>query len=229
VPAERRHRDGGADAGHDRQQHAAAPCRVQRAAEDHDRQHRTKRELQPDRLVYQCQRRNDHAVGRTPRHRGRPGPSEGQRHGEHRQRRRAEQVGPGGIGGERDSEGQQRNEHRDHQPAFGSASREQHHTGNDREAPDVHRRRQPTQPEGHREPVAGDQTDQFTREAPPDEAEGVVDGVIRHPIHVERNDVDREAQHGGRPDRDGDGDADVQHRACTLGCFQAQVHHESRP
>jgi len=229
VAPERGHRDRGEDAGHDGQQHAAASCRFQHPAQHHDGQHSAEGELQADRLMHQCQRRDDDAVRRAPRQRDRPGPREGQRHGEHRQRRGTEQIGSGRVGGERYPEGQQRNQHGNHEPALGSASREQHHAHDDREAGHVHRGRQPAQPECEREPVAGGQADQLACQAPTDEAERVVDCVIRHPVDVEWNDVDREAQHGRRPDRNGNGDTDVEHRARTLVGFQAQIHHELGP
>jgi hypothetical protein len=77
VTAERRHHDSGKDAGHDGQEHATAPrCPSQAAAKDDDRQHGSQGELQPDRLMDQCQSRNDEAVSGAPRQRDPPGTSD---------------------------------------------------------------------------------------------------------------------------------------------------------
>lgn len=69
MAAERCYHYRGEGAGHDGQQHAAAPRGSQRAANHDGRQHRAEGELQPDRLVHQSQDRNDDTVGNTPRHR----------------------------------------------------------------------------------------------------------------------------------------------------------------
>jgi hypothetical protein len=196
VTAERRHHDSGKDAGHDGQQHATAPRCSQRAAKDDDRQHGSQGELQPDRLVDQCQSRDDQAVTGTPRQADHPGTSDRQRHGEHRQRGRAEQVRACRVGGERDSEGQQRDQHRDHQSALGPALTEQHHTRDQRQGAQIDRCRQPAQPESGREIMSRDEPDQFTGQPATDEPECVVNGVVRHPVHVKRYDVDRDEQHG---------------------------------
>ena len=225
VSAERRDHYRGEDAGHDGQQHTAAPGGSQRAAKDDNRQHRAKGELQADRLVHQRQDRDDDAVGHTPRHRDRARARECQPDGEHGQCGRAEQVRPRGVCRKRNPERQHRNQHRDHQPALGSSPPEQHDAHHQHEAAHVNRCRQPTQCERSREVVAGHQPDQFASEATTDEAERVVDGVIRHPIHVQRNDIDREAQHGRRPDRNRDRDADVQQWMRALTRLEAQVHH----
>jgi len=76
VTAERRHHDSGEGAGHDGQEHATAPRCCQRAAKDEDRQHGSQGELQPDRLMDQCQSRNDEAVGGAPRQGEDPGTSD---------------------------------------------------------------------------------------------------------------------------------------------------------
>jgi hypothetical protein len=217
------------DAGHDGQQHAAAPRGAQRAAKDDDRQHGAEGELQPDRLVYQSQDGNDDTVGNTPRQRDRLRSHIRQRDGEHRQRGRAEKVRPRGIRRERNPERQQRDQHRNHQPALGPSPPEQHHTHDQHKTAHVNRGRHPAQSKRHREVVSGHQAHQFTGEAATDEAERVVDGVVRHPIHVKRNDIDREAQHHRRPDRNPDRDADVQHGVGALTGLQAQVHHRIGP
>jgi hypothetical protein len=223
VTAERRHDNRGEDARHDSQEHATTPGSPQRAAKDDDRQHGAQRELQPDGLMHECQRRDNDAVGRAPCQRGRPGARERQRHGEYRQRGRTEQVRPGRVCGEQDSERQQWNQYRDHQPALGPAPSEQHDTHDQRKGTQIDRRRQPAQSERGREVMSGNEPDQFTGQPTTDEPEGVVDGVVGHPVDVERNHIDREAQHGRRPDRNRDGDADIQQRARALIRFETQV------
>jgi hypothetical protein len=229
VTAERRHHDSGKDAGHDGKEHPTAPRCSERAAKDDDRQHGSQGELQPDRLMDQRQSRNDEAVSGAPRQGEDPGTSDRQRHGEHRQRGRAEQVGACRVGCERDSEGQQRNQHRDHQPALGPAPTEQHHTRDQRQGGQIDRCRGPAQPKCGREVMSRDEPDQFTGQPAPDEPERVVNRVVRHPVHVKRYDVDRDEQHGRRPHRDHDGDADVEQRARALNCRNAQVRHRIRP
>lgn len=229
MAAERRDHERGEDAGHHRQQHAAPPSGPQRGPEHDDREHRAQRELQPDRLMHQRQHRDDDAVGHTPRHRGRPRARRRQRHGEHRQRGRAEQIRPRRVRRERNPEWQQRNQHGDHQPALGTSPTKQHHAHHQHKAGKVHRRRQPAQTERGGKVVSGHQADQFACETAPDEAERVVHGVVRHPVHVERNNVDRETQHGCRPDRNRYRDADVAQRARALTRFGAQVHHRRGP
>jgi hypothetical protein len=229
VTPERRDRHRRENAWHDGQQQAPAPGRFQGAAKDGDRQHRTQRELQSDRLVHQRQGGDHDAVSRTACQRNGARAGECQRHSEHRQRRRTEQVRPGRVSRERNPKGQQGHQHRDHQPALGPAPAEQHHAHDQGEAAHIHRGRQPAQSERDHEVVAGHQTRQLACEATTDETERVVDGVIGHPIHVERNNVDREAQHGRRPDRDCNGDADVKDRPRTLIGFETQVHHQNGP
>lgn len=238
VTAERRHYDRSQGAGHDRQEHAPAPRCPQRAAKDDDRQHGSQRELQPDRLMDQCQSRNDQAVCGAAHQAAPPRSRERERHGEQRQRRRAEQVGAGRVGRERDSEGQQRNQHRDHQPALGATRTEQHHTRDQGQGAEIAHCRQPAQSERGREVMSGDKPDQLTGQPPTDEPERVVDGVVGDPVHVKRHDVDRDEQHGRGPRRDHDGAADIKQRAGALpaepaiqqlNCRDVQVRHRIRP
>ena len=229
VSTERRHRYSGDGAGHDGQQHTSAFGRPQRAAKDNDRQHRAKGELQPERLVHQRQNRDNDPVGDAPRNRDRLRARDRHRHGEHRQRGGAEEVRPRGVRRKRNPERQQRNQHRDHQPALGPSPAEQNHAHHQHQAAQVDRRRQPAQAQRNRKIVSGHQTDQFAGQATTDEAERVVDGVVRHPIHIERNNVDREAEHRRRPDRNRDRDADVKKGVRALTGFEAQVHHRIGP
>lgn len=229
VPAERRHRHSGESAGHHCDKHGTAPRRTQRCAENDDREHRTKPELQSDRLMNERQGRDDDPIGRAPRQGDGPRARERQRHGEHRQRRCTEQIRPGRVRRERDTERQQGNQHGNHQPALRPASAEQHNSHDQRQCAQIDRRRQPAQSERGREVVTGDEPHQFTGEPAAHEAERVVDGVVRHPVHVERNDIDREAQYRRRPDRNCDGDADIQQRAGPLSRGKGEVHHQMRP
>lgn len=229
VTAERRYRHSREGAGHHCHEDGTAPGRSQRCAENDDREHGAKAELQSDRLMDQRQSRDDDPIGRAARQGDGTGSRERQRDREHRQRRRTEQIRPGRVRGEGNTERQQRNQHRDHQPALRPAATEQHDSHDQRQCTQVDRRRQPAQSERDPEVVTGDQPHQLTGEPAAHEAERVVDGVVRHPVHVERNDIDREAQYRRRPDRDCDRDADVQQRAGPRSCGKAQVHHQMRP
>jgi hypothetical protein len=229
MTAERSHHNCCERARHDRNQDATVPRCLQGLTKHDDREHGAKSELQSDRLVNERQSRDDDAVGSAARQSDGARACERQRHREQRQRRRTEQVRPGGVRRERDTERQQRNQHRDHQPALRPAAAEQHHSRDQREGAEIDRRREPAQSECGREVMAGDEPHQFTGEAPAYEAERVVDGVVRHPIHVERNDIDCEAQYGRRPDRNGHGRADVQQRASPLTRGLTQDHHQMRP
>lgn len=229
VTAERRHRHSREGAGHYCHEYGTTPGRSQRCPENDDRKHGAKPELQSDRLMNQRQSRDDDPIGRAPRQGDGPRARERQRDGEHRQRRCPEQIRPGRVRRERDTERQQRNQHRDHQPALRPAAAVQHHCHDQCQGAQIDRRRQPAQSERDLEVVTGDEPHQFTGEPAAHEAERVVDGVVRHPVHVERNDIDREAQYGRRPDRNCDRDADVQQRAGPRSCGKAQVHHQMRP
>jgi hypothetical protein len=225
VPAERRHPQCREDARRHGKKYATPPGGTKRAAKDDDRQHGAKRELQPDRLVHQSQRRDGQPVRRAPRQCDGSGACEPHRHREDRERGRTEQIRPGRVGRERNAERQQRNQHRNHQPAFRAPSTEQHNARDQRQGAQIDRRRQPAQAERGREVMPRDKPHQFPCQPPTDEAEAVIDGVVRRPVHVERHDVDRDEQHDRRPHRDCDGDADVEQWARALtGCDARDRH-----
>lgn len=73
--------------------------------------------------------------------------------------------------------------------------------------------------------MPGEQAHQFAGKTATDEAMRIGGSVVRHPIHVELNDIDREPQHDCRPDDDRDAEPDIHTLARRVVRAQAQAYH----